>query len=373
MQALVVAERVIAQVFKDKRTMAMMFLAPLFVLYLLFTILGSSSDNVTIGTVGLPASFEQIVKEETPARSYASREAAEEAMKELQITALVYLENETPYILIEGGDVSKNAQALRVIQSALTKQSAEQGQAVNKQLLEQIKQLQAQLGQEVSVPAEVAPMAVRNPQIDFLYGDKDAGLFDQTAPALMGFFIFLFVFIISGVSFLRERSSGTLERTLVTPLKRSSIVWGYFIGFFLFVVIQTLLIQLFMVNVLDVTQSGSYSLLLLVNVLTASVALSLGLLLSSFAKSEFQLIQFIPLAIVPQIFFSGIFDLSDAPTWVEVVNRLMPLTYAAHALQNIMTRGAGIDTIGIDLLMLAGFIAVFVLLNMRVLRKERPV
>ena len=99
----------------------------------------------------------------------------------------------------------------------------------------------------------------------------------------MGFFIFLFVFIIAGVSFLKERSSGTLERTLATPLKRSSIVFGYFLGFLLFVTIQTILIQLFIVNVMGVTQNGNYGLLLLVNLLTASVALSLGLLLSSYS------------------------------------------------------------------------------------------
>jgi ABC-2 type transport system permease protein len=124
---------------------------------------------------------------------------------------------------------------------------------------------------------------------------------------------------------------------------------------------------------LGVTQNGNFGLLLLVNLLTASVALSLGLLLSSYSRSEFQLIQFIPLVIVPQVFFSGMFDLSDAPTWVEFINKLMPLTYAAEALQNVMTRGYSIEDIWLNLVVLSGFIIVFFLLNMKVLKKQRPV
>ena len=126
-------------------------------------------------------------------------------------------------------------------------------------------------------------------------------------------------------------------------------------------------------NILGVTQNGNYGLLLLVNLLTASVALALGLLLSSFSRSEFQLIQFIPLVIIPQIFFSGLFDLSDAPNWVEFINRIVPLTYAAEALQNVMTRGYTILDIWPNLLILSGFVIVFFLLNMRVLKKQRPV
>src|SRR5699024_5741798 len=158
---------------------------------------------------------------------------------------------------------------------------------------------------------------MKKPEINYLYNDEDADLFDQVSPALMGFFIFLFVFLIAGISFLRERTSGTLERTLATPLKRSSIVFGYFLGFFLFVAIQTVIIQIMIVDILAVDRLGNYWLLLLTNIIISTVALSLGLLLSTFARTEFQLLQFIPIAVVPQFFFSGVFDLSNAPDWVK--------------------------------------------------------
>lgn len=376
MQILTVAERVISQIFRDKRTIAMMFLAPLFVLFLLSTILGSSSDDVTIGTVDLPVTFQDTLKTKTDIRTFSSKVAGITAMKDRQIDALITFQKNQPKILIEGGDISKNAAALQLIQETLITIQGKQALTANTKLSATVQQLQQQLtqltNQTFDTPQPASPTLTK-PDIQFLYGNPDAELFDQIAPALMGFFIFLFVFIIAGVSFLRERSSGTLERTLATPLKRSSIVFGYFVGFFLFVTIQTILIQLFIVNVLDVTQQGNYFLLLFVNLLTASVALSLGLLLSSFSRTEFQLIQFIPLAIVPQIFFSGLFDLGDAPVWVEIINRLMPLTYAAHALQNIMTRGYGLQDIWLDLVVLAGFVLLFVALNMRALKKQRPV
>jgi len=376
MQILTVAERVISQIFRDKRTIAMMFLAPLFVLFLLSTILGSSSDDVTIGTVDLPVTFQDTLKTKTDIRTFSSKAAGITAMKDRQIDVLITFQKNQPKILIEGGDISKNAAALQLIQETLITIQGKQALTANTKLSATVQQLQQQLtqltNQTFDTPQPASPTLTK-PDIQFLYGNPDAELFDQIAPALMGFFIFLFVFIIAGVSFLRERSSGTLERTLATPLKRSSIVFGYFVGFFLFVTIQTILIQLFIVNVLDVTQQGNYFLLLFVNLLTASVALSLGLLLSSFSRTEFQLIQFIPLAIVPQIFFSGLFDLGDAPVWVEIINRLMPLTYAAHALQNIMTRGYGLQDIWLDLVVLAGFVLLFVALNMRALKKQRPV
>ena len=376
MQSIIVAQRVITQILKDKRTLGMMLIAPLFVLFLLYTILDSSSDTVLIGSVNLPEGVENLLEQEAKVISYSSANEAKDAMLEQKIDASISIENETANVLVEGGTVAKNAAALQAIQRTLTAFALDKSTNQTEFLREMVAQLQEQLslisGQEPK-PLPLPNLVPTQPEITFLYGNFEAGLFDQLAPALMGFFIFFFVFIIAGVSFLKERSSGTLERTLATPLKRSAIVLGYFLGFFLFVTIQTVLIQLFIVNILGVTQNGNYGLLLLVNLLTASVALALGLLLSSYSRSEFQLIQFIPVVIIPQIFFSGLFDLSDAPTWVEFINQIVPLTYAAEALQNVMTRGYTFTDIWPNLFILSGYILVFVLLNMVALKKQRPV
>lgn len=234
-----------------------------------------------------------------------------------------------------------------------------------------LQKFEQQTGESVDIDFPDTDMKMEKPDISYLYHDEDAGLFDQVAPALMGFFIFLFVFLIAGISFLRERTSGTLERTLATPLKRSSIVFGYFLGFFLFVVMQTVIIQAMIVDVLNVDRLGSYWLLLFMNIILAMVALSLGLLLSIFARTELQLLQFIPVAIIPQFFFSGIFDLSEAPRWITLISDIMPLSYATDALQNIMIRGYGFQDVAIDFVVLIGFIVVFIILNMLVLKRQR--
>ncbi|MGL5693853.1 MAG: ABC transporter permease [Peptostreptococcaceae bacterium] len=177
--------------------------------------------------------------------------------------------------------------------------------------------------------------------------------------------------LLAGISFLRERISGTLERLMATPIKRWEIVTGYFLGFGVFVMIQTVLIQLFMVHVLEITIKGSSYVVLLINILLAAGSLSLGTLLSTFAKNEFQLIQFIPIVIVPQIMFCGIFSLREAPMWVNALSKVFPLTYAADALSSVILRGATISNVTLDILILTCYAVLFIVLNALALKKYR--
>ena len=205
----------------------------------------------------------------------------------------------------------------------------------------------------------------------YVYGDEDTALFDTFSPMLIGFFVFFFVFLISGIALLKERTSGTLERLLATPIKRYEIVAGYMIGYGLFAIIQTIIIVVFGIYVLDIVHVGSIWLVLLTNILVALVSLSLGTLLSSFAASEFQMMQFIPLVIVPQIFFSGIFPLDNMAEWLQNVGRIMPLYYAADALNGVMYKGFTFSDITTDLAILACFAFVFITLNIISLKKYR--
>ncbi|MEI3607332.1 ABC transporter permease [Pseudogracilibacillus sp. SE30717A] len=378
MQILTVAIRVIQQIFKDKRTLVFLLLAPVFVLGLLYFIMGSSSDEPSIGVINLDDSLQKALEDEANIIHYDSQEKALNAMKAQKIDAYFFMEDNKPYIEIEGVDITKTSLVLQAIQHSLQTFQKERGEKMKEQLeniQDELKPLlekvQYQTGQLIDMDFPHSDMAMEKPEINYLYHDENANLFDQVAPALMGFFIFLFVFLIAGISFLRERTSGTLERTLATPLKRSSIVFGYFLGFFLFVAIQTVIIQIMIVDILDVDRLGNYWLLLFMNIIVATVALSLGLLLSTFARTEFQLLQFIPVAVVPQFFFSGIFDLSNAPGWIKVISNVIPLSYATDALQNIMIRGYGFQEIANDFLVLIGFTIIFILLNMLVLKRRR--
>ncbi|MNI67903.1 Inner membrane transport permease YbhR [compost metagenome] len=197
--------------------------------------------------------------------------------------------------------------------------------------------------------------------------------FDNFGPVLIGFFVFFFVFLLSGVSFLRERTGGTLERLLASPLRRWEIVVGYVLGFGIFTTLQAALIAWFATSVLGLMMVGSFWYLLLITLLLSLTALTLGTLISAFANNEFQMIQFIPLIIVPQVFFSGLFNMDTMTPWLRWLGMIMPLKYGADALRNIMVRGAGWDRIWIDVLVLAGFSFVFMILNVLALKKHRKI
>lgn len=207
----------------------------------------------------------------------------------------------------------------------------------------------------------VAPLVVMS-LVGFTFTDQREVL-DRVAPALLAVFALFFTFILTGVSFLRERSHGTLERLMTTPVGRWDILIGYLLGFLLFAAIQTAIVLLFTVTALQINYHGDlWQIFILLTMLTV-VSVSLGVFISTFADNEFQVVQFIPMVFVPQVFLSGIFiPVVDMPRYLEVIARLLPLTYAVEALQDIMLRGASMGDVATELGVLAGFAAVLLTL-----------
>ncbi|PZP90188.1 MAG: antibiotic ABC transporter permease, partial [Staphylococcus capitis] len=124
------------------------------------------------------------------------------------------------------------------------------------------------------------------------YGDKNTGFFARMIPILIGFVVFFFVFLISGMALLKERTSGTLDRLLATPVKRSEIVYGYMLSYGIIAIFQTAVVVLAAIWLLDVEVVGNILNVIIVNVVLALVALAFGILLSTLAKSEFQMITY---------------------------------------------------------------------------------
>jgi ABC-2 type transport system permease protein len=237
------------------------------------------------------------------------------------------------------------------------------------------KTLQMKLNQVISqmYSPNTMPFAPKAPEINinYIYGNSETTVFDVFSPVLVGFFVFFFVFLISGIGLLRERVTGTLERLMSTPIRKGEVISGYLLGYGLFAIIQTIIVVLFAINILDIVLVGSIWNVLLINLLMAFVALSLGILLSTFAASEFQMIQFIPIIIVPQVFFSGIFPLEGMADWLQSLSKIMPIYYGADALQGVMYKGWGLNQLSSDILALIAFAAVFVILNIFALKKYR--
>src|SRR5699024_5644354 len=182
---------------------------------------------------------------------------------------------------------------------------------------------------------------------------------------------FFFVFLISGIGLLKERTSGTLERLMSSPIRRVGIVIAYLRGFGLFAIIQTVIVVSYSINVLDIVIVGSVWNVMLINLLLALVALSLGILLSTFAATGFPVLPFIPVVIVPQVFFSGIFPLNQMADWLHNIAYIMPIYYGADALKSVMYKGFTLDDVILDIIVLIIFALIFIVLNVIALRRYR--
>ena len=221
-----------------------------------------------------------------------------------------------------------------------------------------------------------------------IYGSAEGTVFDALAPALVGFVVFFLVFILTGISFLRERMGGTLERLLATPVRRSEIVVGYSVGFAFFAVLQVALILLFVLGSihldpigplpevnfgLGVPIAGSVWLAFVIMVLLAISAVNLGIFLSTFARTELQILQFIPLVIVPQALLSGIaWPVESLPGWLEPIARLLPMTYGIDGLREVLIKGSGLGdpAVQLDIAVLAGVTVMLALLATLTIRRE---
>ncbi len=184
----------------------------------------------------------------------------------------------------------------------------------------------------------------------------EGNVLDYIAPALLATLAFFFSFLLTGISFLRERSQGTLERLLASPSSRLDIVVGYLFGFFVFALTQTLIIFFFTIYVLDVAYHGQLWEILLFQIVVITGAVNLGIFISTFARNEFQMVQFIPLIILPQIFLGGVlWPIEQMPDYLQWLSKILPLTYAVEGLRDIMLAGKGLIDVSVQLAVLVGF------------------
>jgi ABC-2 type transport system permease protein len=200
----------------------------------------------------------------------------------------------------------------------------------------------------------------------------DKRMLDVAAPAVLATLILFFGFIITGISFLRERTQGTLERLLVSPVSRMDIVTGYLLGLLLFALIQTLIMFFYMVYVIDVNYRGDLWQILVFQLLMGINAVCLGTFFSAFARNEFQMLQFIPLIIVPQIFLCGLFiPISQLPNYLEWIARFLPLTYGVEGIKALMLEGKDLVNIGKDIGILAAYAVGLSILASLTLRRSK--
>lgn len=193
---------------------------------------------------------------------------------------------------------------------------------------------------------------------------------DQFGPLLLGLFPLIVMFLVTSVATLRERTSGTLERLMASPLGRGDLVAGYALAFGLLAVVQGLVLTTVTVGLLGMQVAGSLWVLVLVAVLDGVLGTTLGLAASAAARTEFQAVQMMPLVIFPQLITCGLFMPRDQmPAVLEAISRVLPLTYGIDALQQLAAGATFVDVRG-DVLVIAGFVVAAVVVGATTLRRR---
>lgn len=360
MRILAIAKKVMKELLRDKRTLAMMFVAPVFIMWLMNLMFSASTAvNIKLATQDLPTSLVTKMDDldHVSVQTYKDLDQAKKDLADEKVDAVVSYKNGEYQVDYANTDASKTSMTRQVLRTSIASEGSNQ-------LMARVKQALPQLNLKAKAP-EIKE--------SYQYGDEHTSFFTSMIPVLIGFVVFFFVFLISGMALLKERTSGTLERLLATPVKRSEIVYGYMLSYGLIAILQTAVVVLAAIWLLDVEVVGNLFHVIIVNVVLALVALAFGILLSTLAKSEFQMMQFIPLVIMPQLFFSGIIPLSSMGDWAQTVGKFLPLTYSGDAMSQIILYGRGIGDILPNIGLLLIFLVVLTILNIVGLRRYRKV
>lgn len=363
-RVLALFRRVVQEIRRDRPSLALLFIAPILVTGLVTFILREGQaptvDAVVINEAGPPgvvvANALRVTLEgqDGTATVVPDAAAAEAMVKDGSASVAITLPaglgtggSPTITILTKGLDPSGEATQVAAVQKAL-------------------------------IAGATAVTGTSLPTIEHttVYGTPSTDPITNFAPAIVGFFAYFFVYLLTGVSFLRERTGGTLERLMATPVARGEVVFGYTLGFGLFATIQVALLMTWALSSVHVPAigplpdfwlglgipiAGNPLFAFLVVVLTALGAVSLGIFLSTFARTELQIIQFIPVVLVPQFLLSGVlFPVSSLPAIIQPLVAIMPLSYAVEGLRQVFIASADLTTAGLqfDLAVLA-VIAVF--------------
>jgi ABC-2 type transport system permease protein len=368
-----IARRVVQQVRRDRRSLALLIVAPLAVLALLgYVIRDEKPIETRLGIVAVGAPADARIGQALSAAAAQAGVTVVDVGTDAASGRAAVQDGRADVVIVAPAQAATGSAAIQVI--TLGEAPADDGARL----------------QVVAGLIERAASQGLLPTIDHetIYGSANADVLDTFAPALIGFFGFFFVFVLTGISFLRERTGGTLERLLATPVRRSEIVVGYSLGFGLFATVQVVLILLFTLGSLTVpaigpftsfeiglgiSNAGSPLLAFAVMFLTAIGAVNLAIFLSTYARTELQVLEFIPIVIVPQSLLGGVFwSVNNLPDPLQVIARLLPMTHAIDGLRAVLLQGAGLSdaNLQLDIAYLVGVAILFVVLAGATIRRE---
>jgi ABC-2 type transport system permease protein len=331
-----VTRRILSQFRRDRRTLALLFIVPLVILGLLGYLLRGGSAHTPMGVVNLDQGplgarvADSLVHSSRVKASLLDASTASRKLADGAIAGYVVLPSDLSAKVLSGGTISPEVH----LEGTQPSPGADVIQALNQALIAAL----AGAGPKLSL------------KVTYLHGGSGLDTLDYFGPAFIGLIVFFLVFVVTSVSFLRERSQGTLERLMASPLRRGEIVLGYMLGFGLVALVQSLLVLVFALTVLRIHNEGNVLLVFLIEALLAIGAVNLGIFLSMFARTEFQAVQFIPIVLVPQVLLSGIlFPIANEPGPLQYLSNVLPLTYAVYGMRDVMLKGSDLASGGLQL------------------------
>jgi len=376
-RSLTVTKRVLFELKNDKRTLAMIFIAPIFAMTVFG--LGFSGDVHDIKVIVVnqdqgflnPISHSNVsISEKIIANidrdvlvvGYGSdvKASIDKVKNGDSYAVIVFSPDFTRTLMMKMQNASYSGNA--TVKVMADKSNVNVGNAI-------IKAVSDAVAKTIKKEGLKAPMEID--ANDAIYG-KGMTFIDFFIPGIMGFVVFLLTTLLTLITFVGERTSGTLDRMLATPLKESEIVVGYATAFGITGTLQTAELLTFGILVFGIPVEGNVGLAFIIIALLAIVSQALGILLSAFAKREAQAIQFIPFIILPALLLAGVFWPVEAiPSWLRPFSYIIPPFYAVEGCRAVMLRGWGLDKVWLDIVALVGFAVVFLTLAMLTLKMRR--
>jgi ABC-2 type transport system permease protein len=203
--------------------------------------------------------------------------------------------------------------------------------------------------------------------------DSAPDVFDRWAVPLLGVFHLITMFLVTSVAMLRERTSGTLERLLTTPLQKLDLLLGCAPAFTIAAIVQAIVTSTLAYGVLDFDPRGAPSLVVTIALADALLGMALGLFLSAFARTEFQAVQFMPAVVIPQLLLCGlVWPRDQMAAGLEALSRVLPMTYAIHALREVATNAHATADLWRNLIVVALVALIALVLGAATQRRHTP-
>jgi ABC-2 type transport system permease protein len=204
----------------------------------------------------------------------------------------------------------------------------------------------------------------------YLFDDQPF-IFDRVGLVMLGVFPLVIMFLLTSVAMLRERTSGTLERLLTTPIGKADILFGYGLAFAVAATVQGVVVSVLAYWLLGLDTAGEQWLVVVIAVANAVLGVALGLFFSAFANSEFQAVQFMPAVVLPQVLLCGLFTPREQMAgWLQAISDVFPMSYAVEALTEVGANATPTGTMWRDFAIILGCVVVALAAGAATLRRR---